>query len=171
MYFIELVDWRAQGGLLNYADVVEGLNSGHLAGVGTDVYCVEPYPTPKQITTSQKDNISSSSGSKTIPSGSSQSTDKVSPDSAVNLNTISSSKQSTGGVNSNTTSNKNQTKRVPFTDHHAFLFHPHVICTPHIAGVTEISYQIMAKQLADNVIRLRNGQEPIGLVNKIDINH
>ena len=81
---------------MNYQDVLEGLNSGHLSGLGTDVFHTEPFPNPE--------------------------TDPI-------------------------------------------LSHPNVIATPHVAGVTEVSYRNMARAVAENVIRLRDGLEPLGIVN------
>lgn len=48
-----------------------------------------------------------------------------------------------------------------------FLSHPKVICTPHVAGVTEVSYRNMAEVLADNVMRVYDGLVPYGAVNNI----
>lgn len=46
------------------------------------------------------------------------------------------------------------------------LSHPRVVCTPHVAGVTEVSYRSMADLVADNVLRLFAGKErPVGIVN------
>lgn len=53
----------------------------------------------------------------------------------------------------------------PFPLQHPFLTHQRVICTPHIAGVTEISYRNMARCLAENVMRVVSNTEPIGVVN------
>ena len=40
-----------------------------------------------------------------------------------------------------------------------------VIATPHIAGVTDLSYNDIARGLAANVNRLRAGEPPINCVN------
>eukprot|EP01038_Epipyxis_sp_PR26KG_P008169 gene8169-11054_t len=48
-----------------------------------------------------------------------------------------------------------------------FIFHPKVVATPHVAGVTQISYMSMARSVADNVIRVHDGLNPIGHVNNI----
>ena len=45
------------------------------------------------------------------------------------------------------------------------VFGHNVIATPHVAGVTDTSYDEIAKGLADNVERLRSGQLPINCVN------
>ena len=97
---------------MNYNDVLQALNTGHVAAVGTDVYCIEPFPTTPFL-------LKSSTNTDTKDE--------------VNL----------------------------------FLSHQNVICTPHIAGVTEISYRNMAKILSENVIRLINGHKPLGVVNSI----
>ena len=49
----------------------------------------------------------------------------------------------------------------------AVLLHPAVVVTPHVAGVTEVSYRNMAEKVADNVERIMNGQVPSGCVNHI----
>ena len=46
-----------------------------------------------------------------------------------------------------------------------FLSHPRVVATPHVAGVTYISYRNMARLVADNVRRVIDGQNPIGAAN------
>jgi phosphoglycerate dehydrogenase-like enzyme len=46
-----------------------------------------------------------------------------------------------------------------------FMSHPRVICSPHVAGVTQISYRNMAKLTADNVRRILAGVPPEGAVN------
>ena len=45
------------------------------------------------------------------------------------------------------------------------VFEHNVIATPHLGGVTDASYDEIAKGLADNVERLRSGQPPINCVN------
>jgi phosphoglycerate dehydrogenase-like enzyme len=55
----------------------------------------------------------------------------------------------------------------PFPLDSAFLKHPKVVCTPHVAGVTELSYRNMAEIVADNVMRVVKDLEPTGLVNSI----
>lgn len=85
----------ARGELFNYPDVLDALRSGHLSGVGIDVYHTEPFPVPAD----------------------------------------------------------------------EFMSHPGVICTPHVAGVTHISYRNMAKLTAENVRRIVAGVEPAGAVN------
>lgn len=82
--------------MLNYPDVLKGLESGKVFGVGIDVYHTEPFPTPLDM----------------------------------------------------------------------FLSHPRIVATPHVAGVTYISYRNMARLVADNVKRIIAGQDPIGAANK-----
>lgn len=55
----------------------------------------------------------------------------------------------------------------PFPTHDKFLQHPKVYATPHIAGVTEVSYQHMATLVAENVLRIWQGVKPHGTVNDI----
>lgn len=45
------------------------------------------------------------------------------------------------------------------------VFEHNVIATPHVAGVTDTSYDEIASGLAENVERLRSGQPPINCVN------
>lgn len=90
----------SKGGLLNYADVTEALESGHLGGVGIDVFHTEPFPSDDP-----------------------------------------------------------------------FLHHPKVVCTPHVAGVTELSYQNMAERVAENVYRLSIGKPLLGAVNNPILEH
>ena len=49
------------------------------------------------------------------------------------------------------------------------IFDYNVIATPHVAGVTDTSYDEIAKGLADNVERIRSGLPPINCVNISDI--
>ena len=49
------------------------------------------------------------------------------------------------------------------------VFDHNVIATPHVAGVTDASYDEIAKGLADNVERIRSGLPPINCVNLADI--
>lgn len=84
----------ARGGLLNYSDVYEALESGHLGGLGIDVFHTEPFPISDPL-----------------------------------------------------------------------LLHPKVVATPHVAGVTVISYTTMAKRVAENIIRMRAGLLPLGCIN------
>ena len=49
------------------------------------------------------------------------------------------------------------------------VFRHNVIATPHVAGVTDTSYDEIAKGLADNVERLRSGQPPINCVNLTEL--
>lgn len=55
----------------------------------------------------------------------------------------------------------------PFPMDDALLKHPAVVCTPHIAGVTEVSYRSMAERVAENVGRILAGQRPMGNVNEV----
>jgi phosphoglycerate dehydrogenase-like enzyme len=55
----------------------------------------------------------------------------------------------------------------PFPLHDPVLQHPAVVATPHVAGVTEVSYRAMAERVAENVGRLLAGQPPLGHVNHI----
>jgi phosphoglycerate dehydrogenase-like enzyme len=43
---------------------------------------------------------------------------------------------------------------------------PNVVATPHIAGVTEQSYGGIARILADNILRVKNGKMPMHCVNE-----
>jgi phosphoglycerate dehydrogenase-like enzyme len=45
------------------------------------------------------------------------------------------------------------------------LFQYNVIATPHTAGVTDLSYNDIARGLAANVNRIRTGQPPINCAN------
>lgn len=54
---------------------------------------------------------------------------------------------------------------LPDQDHLGLIAHPRVVATPHVAGVTEVSYQSMADIVADNVRRLVSGQPLTGAVN------
>ena len=49
------------------------------------------------------------------------------------------------------------------------LFRYNVIATPHIAGVTDLSYEDIARGLAANVNRLRAGSPPRNCVNLTEI--
>ena len=52
------------------------------------------------------------------------------------------------------------------TDPNDPLFQYNVIATPHTAGVTDLSYNDIARGLAANVNRIRSGQPPINCVNR-----
>ena len=82
--------------MVNYTDVLEGLHSGAVGGLGTDVFSPEPFPLDAEI-----------------------------------------------------------------------LQHPNVVATPHIAGVTEVSYRSMAEKVAENVERIMRGERPEGNVNEV----
>ena len=45
------------------------------------------------------------------------------------------------------------------------IFDYNVIATPHVAGVTDTSYDEIAKGLAGNVERIRSGLPPINCIN------
>jgi phosphoglycerate dehydrogenase-like enzyme len=49
------------------------------------------------------------------------------------------------------------------------LFRYNVIATPHVAGVTDLSYDDIARGLAANVNRLRAGLPPINCVNLVEV--
>jgi phosphoglycerate dehydrogenase-like enzyme len=53
----------------------------------------------------------------------------------------------------------------PFPIDDKILKHPQVVATPHIAGVTEVSYRSMAEKVAENVERVMRQQAPLGSVN------
>lgn len=55
------------------------------------------------------------------------------------------------------------------TDPNDPIFQHNVIATPHIAGVTDLSYDDLAQGLAANVNRLRAGQAPFYCVNLTEI--
>jgi phosphoglycerate dehydrogenase-like enzyme len=55
------------------------------------------------------------------------------------------------------------------TDPNDPIFQYNVIATPHIAGVTDLSYNDIARGLAANVNRLRAGQRPINCVNLAEV--
>jgi phosphoglycerate dehydrogenase-like enzyme len=52
----------------------------------------------------------------------------------------------------------------PVDPHHPLFAH-NVIATPHVAGVTDVSYQGIARAFAENVERYRSGDEPLFAVN------
>jgi D-3-phosphoglycerate dehydrogenase len=53
----------------------------------------------------------------------------------------------------------------PFPLGDIFLNHPKVVATPHVAGVTEVSYENMARIVAENVKKIMKGEVPDGFVN------
>lgn len=55
------------------------------------------------------------------------------------------------------------------TDPNGPLFQQNVIATPHIAGVTDLSYNDIARGLAANVNRVRAGLPPINCVNLAEV--
>jgi len=55
----------------------------------------------------------------------------------------------------------------PFPVDDPLLRHPNVIATPHVGGVTEVSYQNMAMILAANILRLVRGEQPENVVNGV----
>ena len=46
----------------------------------------------------------------------------------------------------------------PFPVNDKVLSHPKVFATPHIAGVTEVSYRTMAHIVAEQAVRIRNNE-------------
>lgn len=55
----------------------------------------------------------------------------------------------------------------PFPAGDPLLQLPNVVATPHIAGVTEVSYRSMAEKVAENVERVLQGLPPLGAVNEV----
>lgn len=55
----------------------------------------------------------------------------------------------------------------PFPLNDSMLDHPRVVATPHVAGVTTISYRNMAAIAADNALRIFSGQMPKYVVNDV----
>jgi phosphoglycerate dehydrogenase-like enzyme len=53
----------------------------------------------------------------------------------------------------------------PFPRSHPLLQLPQVVATPHVAGVTEVSYRTMAALTAQNVLRVMRGEAPLGNIN------
>jgi len=47
------------------------------------------------------------------------------------------------------------------------LTHPHVVATPHMAGSTYDTYIIALRNAVDNFRRVRDGQEPLWIVNGV----
>lgn len=56
------------------------------------------------------------------------------------------------------------------TDPGDALFGYNVVATPHIAGVTDVSYDEIARALSENIERLRSGMEPVNCINIDDLN-
>ncbi|MDR9805755.1 2-hydroxyacid dehydrogenase [Rhizobium hidalgonense] len=56
------------------------------------------------------------------------------------------------------------TEPEPLPPEHGFWRHPKIILTPHIASVTQA--ETAARAVIDNIKRLRNGLDPIGLVDR-----
>ena len=52
----------------------------------------------------------------------------------------------------------------PFTFEDSIFRLPNVVATPHVAGVTEVSYRTQARILCDNILRVRDGLPPLGCV-------
>lgn len=50
-------------------------------------------------------------------------------------------------------------------EHKAFLEHPRVVCTPHVAGVTRVSYKRMATLMAQNILNIVAEKDVEGKVN------
>ena len=57
----------------------------------------------------------------------------------------------------------------PFPPTDPILQHSKVIATPHVGGVTQISYRAMAKITAENIMRVVSGQQPENAVNLKEI--
>ena len=53
----------------------------------------------------------------------------------------------------------------PFPADDPLLSHSKVVATPHVGGVTHLSYRSMAKLTADNIIRMASGQQPMNVLN------
>lgn len=51
----------------------------------------------------------------------------------------------------------------PFDPADPIIQHPKVLITPHVAGVTEVSYRNMAKVIGDCALHLNNGESFIGI--------
>lgn len=52
----------------------------------------------------------------------------------------------------------------PFDMTDSILALPNVIATPHVAGVTEISFRTHARLLSDNILRVWRGEAPQGRI-------
>lgn len=52
----------------------------------------------------------------------------------------------------------------PFDMRDSILSLPNVIATPHVAGVTEISYRTHARLISDNILRVWRGEAPQGVI-------
>lgn len=55
----------------------------------------------------------------------------------------------------------------PFPSDALILQHPNVVATPHIAGVTEVSYRSMAEKVAENVDRIMRNLPPVDAANVV----
>lgn len=55
----------------------------------------------------------------------------------------------------------------PFPPDDALLYHPRVVATPHVAGVTTVSYRNMAAITAENALRVIAGKRPNFVVNNV----
>ncbi|MDI6837844.1 MAG: NAD(P)-dependent oxidoreductase, partial [Rhizobiaceae bacterium] len=56
------------------------------------------------------------------------------------------------------------TEPEPLPPGHAFWNHPKIVLTPHVASVTQP--QTAARAVIDNIRRLREGLDPVGLINR-----
>ncbi|MCO6179791.1 glyoxylate/hydroxypyruvate reductase A [Ciceribacter sp. RN22] len=56
------------------------------------------------------------------------------------------------------------TEPEPLPPGHAFWSHPKIVLTPHVASVTQP--QTAARAVIDNIRRLREGLDPVGLINR-----
>ena len=45
------------------------------------------------------------------------------------------------------------------------LAYPNILATPHIAGVTDVSYSRIATKVAENITRVMEGKLPLNCVN------
>ena len=61
------------------------------------------------------------------------------------------------------------TEPFPNPSRDPFLAHPRVVATPHVAGVTHVSYANMGRLTAANVQRVLTGQTPLGAVNEKEV--
>ena len=53
----------------------------------------------------------------------------------------------------------------PIRSDHSVVHHPKVLCTPHIAGVTDVSYSHIAEKLGINIKRVMQNELPLNCAN------
>lgn len=53
----------------------------------------------------------------------------------------------------------------PLNPNDPMFRHPNVVLTPHVAGVTELSYRNMGKRLAAEIRRVKQGLQPSVVIN------